>query len=219
MNIIDWAVSTMDSLGALGVALLIFLENLFPPIPSEVILPLAGVIAAGPEGSYLAMLLASVAGSVAGAWLLYGLGRLLGPKRLRRLFIRLPLIDVDDYDRTVEWMDRHGYKSVFFGRMVPGVRSLISLPAGLYAMPPGMFTVLTAAGSTIWNAVFLTIGHALGSNWTMIEPYTDALSYAVYALLALLAIWTLIRLIRRERRRRREDQAVPETDEPGERSR
>src|SRR5690625_1139727 len=97
MNIIDWAVSTMDSLGALGVALLIFLENLFPPIPSEVILPLAGVIAAGPEGSYLAMLLASVAGSVAGAWLLYGLGRLLGPKRLRRLFIRLPLIDVDDY--------------------------------------------------------------------------------------------------------------------------
>src|SRR5699024_9450258 len=98
MNIIDWAVSTMDSLGALGVALLILLEHLFPPLPSQRILPLAGVIAAGPEGSYLAMLLASVAGSVAGAWLLYGLGRLLGPKRLRRLFIRLPLIDVDDYD-------------------------------------------------------------------------------------------------------------------------
>ena len=214
MNIIDWAVSTMDSLGALGVALLIFLENLFPPIPSEVILPLAGVAAAGPEGSYLAMLLASVAGSVTGAWLLYGLGRLLGPQRLR-LFVRLPLVDVDDYDQTVEWMDRHGYKGVFFGRMVPGVRSLISIPAGLYAMPLGMFTVLTAAGSTIWNAIFLTIGHALGSNWTMIEPYTDALSHVVYALLALLTVGTLIRLIRRERRRRRQDQTPPETDEPG----
>src|SRR5690625_5469488 len=133
MNIIDCAVSTMDSLGALGVALLIFLENLFPPIPSEVILPLAGVIAAGPEGSYLAMLLASVAGSVAGAWLLYGLGRLLGPKRLRRLFIRLPLIDVDYFERTVEWMERHGYKSVIIGRMVHAMITLDFLPACPYA--------------------------------------------------------------------------------------
>ena len=82
MNIVDWAVSTMDALGPLGVFLLIFLENIFPPIPSEVILPLAGVTSAGPNQSFWLMLLASIAGSVVGAWLLYGIGRLLGPERL-----------------------------------------------------------------------------------------------------------------------------------------
>lgn len=211
MNIVEWAVETMDRFGALGVALLIFLENLFPPIPSEVILPLAGVAAAGPNQTYMGMLLASVAGSIVGAWLLYGLGRLLGPERLRAAFIRLPLLNVHDYDKTVAWMERHGYKGVFFGRMVPGVRSLISIPAGLYAMPLGMFTVLTIVGSTIWNTIFVTVGYFLGSNWTVIAPYTDVLSYVVYAIIALLAAWTLMNLIRRERRRRRE--GLPDPDD------
>ena len=202
MNIVDWAVGTMDSLGALGVALLIFLENLFPPIPSEVILPLAGVTAAGPNHNYWVMLLASVVGSLSGAWLLYGIGRLLGPERLRRIVIRLPLVHVKDYDKSVEFMDRHGYKAIFFGRFVPGIRSLISIPAGLYAMPLGMFTLLTAAGSTIWNTIFLTIGYYMGSNWTVIEPYTDVFSNLTYVVIALVALVFLIRLLLRERRRR-----------------
>src|SRR5699024_3204636 len=122
---------------AFAVLLLIFLENLFPPIPSEVVLPLAGVTSAGPDSSYWAMLLASVAGSVVGACLLYGLGRLLRPQRLRRIVIRLPLVHVGDYDKSVEFMDRHGCKAICFGRFVPGIRSLISIPAGLYAMPIG----------------------------------------------------------------------------------
>ncbi|MDN5687235.1 MAG: DedA family protein [Brachybacterium sp.] len=203
MNIVDWAVSTMDSLGALGVALLIFLENLFPPIPSEVILPLAGVAAAGPNNTYWAMLSASIGGSITGAWLLYGLGRLLGPERLRTIFLRLPLLHVKDYDKTVDFMDKHGHKAIFFGRMVPGVRSLISIPAGLYAMPLGMFTLLTLAGSAIWNAVFLTIGYSMGSNWTVIEPYTDIFSNVVYAIVALVILVFAIQLIRREVARRR----------------
>lgn len=211
MNIVDWAVETMDSLGALGVFLLIFGENLFPPIPSEVILPLAGVAAAGPNNSYWIMLLASVAGSMAGAWVLYGLGRLLGPERLRRLVIRLPLVHVEDYDKSVAFMDKHGHKAIFFGRMVPGVRSLISIPAGLYAMPIGMFTLLTAAGSAIWNTIFLTIGYFMGNNWTVIEPYTDIFSNVAYAIVALVILWFLVKLILREKKRR--ELGLPDPDQ------
>ena len=203
MNIVDWAVSTMDSLGALGVGLLIFLENVFPPIPSEVILPLAGVAAAGPNQTYWAMLFASLVGSLTGAWLLYGLGRLLGPERLRAIFLKLPLLHVKDYDKTVDFMDRHGHKAIFFGRMVPGVRSLISIPAGLYAMPLWTFSLLTLAGSAIWNTVFVTIGYFLGSNWTVIEPYTDIFSTVVYAIVALVILVFAVQIIRREVRRRK----------------
>jgi membrane protein DedA with SNARE-associated domain len=202
MNVVDWAVDTMDALGGVGVALLIFLENVFPPIPSEVILPLAGVAAAKEGNSYLEMLLFSLVGSVAGAWLLYGLGRALGPARLRSLFLRLPLLHVEDFDRTVEWMRRHGTKGVFFGRMVPGIRSLVSIPAGLFAMPFWRFTLLTLAGSAIWNALFITLGYTLGSNWHVIEPFTDVISNIVYAVIALLLVIWVVRLVRREHRRR-----------------
>jgi membrane protein DedA with SNARE-associated domain len=202
MNVVDWAVDTMDALGGVGVALLIFLENVFPPIPSEVILPLAGVAAAKEGNSYLEMLLFSLLGSVAGAWLLYGLGRALGPARLRSLFLRLPLLHVEDFDRTVEWMRRHGTKGVFFGRMVPGIRSLVSIPAGLFAMPFWRFTLLTLAGSAIWNALFITLGYTLGSNWHVIEPFTDVISNIVYAVIALLVVIWVVRLVRREHRRR-----------------
>ncbi|HIY23031.1 MAG TPA: DedA family protein [Candidatus Brachybacterium merdigallinarum] len=211
MNIVDWAVSTMNSLGAFGVFLLIFLENLFPPIPSEVVLPLAGVTAAGEDHSYWMMLLASIAGSVVGAWVLYGIGRLLGPERLRVLVIKLPLVHVEDYDKSVAFMDKHGHKAIFFGRMVPGVRSLISIPAGLYAMPLPMFSLLTGLGSAIWNSIFLTIGFFMGSNWTVIEPYTDVFSNVVYAIIAIVIIWVLVRLVLRERRRRA--QGLPDPDQ------
>lgn len=213
MNLVDWAVSTMGALGPLGVFLLIFLENVFPPIPSEVILPLAGVTSAGPEQSYWLMLLASVAGSVVGAWLLYGIGRLLGPERLRVLFIRLPLVHVEDYDKTVAFMDRHGYKAIFFGRFVPGIRSLISIPAGLYAMPLGMFTLLTTLGSGIWNTIFVTIGYFMGSNWTVIEPYTDIFSKVAYAVILLVMAWFAVRLVLRERKRRALGLPDPDAEE------
>ncbi len=201
MNIVNWAVSTMDALGPLGVFLLILGENLFPPIPSEVILPLAGVSSAGPEGSYVLMLLASIAGSVAGALLLYGLGRLLGPERLRTIVLRMPLVHLEDYDKTVAFMDRHGDKAIFFGRFVPGIRSLISIPAGLYAMPLGMFTLLTALGSGLWNTIFVTIGYVLGENWTVIEPFMNTFSNGVYLLIAVVLIGIVVHIVLRERRR------------------
>src|SRR5699024_3313641 len=172
-------------------------------IPPAVGLPRGGAASAGADSSYWAMLLASVAGSVVGACLLYGLGRLLGPQRLRRIVIRLPLAHVGDYDKSVEFMDRHGCKAIFFGRVVPGTRALISIPARLSAMPIGMFTLLTAAGSAIWNSVFVTIGYYMGSNWTVIEPYTDIFSDVVYVAVALVVAVFVVRLILRERRRRR----------------
>jgi membrane protein DedA with SNARE-associated domain len=202
VNVVDWAVSTMEQLGGPGLALLIFLENVFPPIPSEVVLPLAGVAAAGPGHSYPTMLAWSLVGSISGAWLLYGLGRALGPVRLRRVFDRLPLVHVEDFDRTVSWMDRFGGRGVLLGRMVPGIRSLISVPAGLYAMRPARFTMLTLVGSAIWNALFIGAGYLLGENWHLIEPYTDVFSHAVYLVIALVVVWTVLRLVLRERGRR-----------------
>jgi membrane protein DedA with SNARE-associated domain len=109
---------------------------------------------------------------------------------------------VEDFDRTVEWMRRHGTKGVFFGRMVPGIRSLVSIPAGLFAMPFWRFTLLTLAGSAIWNALFITLGYTLGSNWHVIEPFTDVISNIVYAVIALLLVIWVVRLVRREHRRR-----------------
>lgn len=202
MNIVDWAVETIDKLGGPGVALLIALESIFPPIPSEVILPLAGVTAARGEHHLIVMYLWSVAGSMVGALVLYGLGRALGAERLRRLTIRLPLVTVEDYDKSVRFMDRYGSAGVFFGRMIPGIRSLVSIPAGIYAMNLVRFCLLTVAGSAIWNAIFVGFGYGLGENWHVIEPYTDVISNVVYAIVALIGIIWIVRLVLRERRRR-----------------
>lgn len=193
----------MDSLGGPGVMLLLLLECVFPPIPSEVILPLAGVTAGYGSHSFLALLIWSVLGSLLGAFVLYAAGRILGPERTRKLFIKLPLINLEDFNKTNAWVDKHGMKGVFFGRFVPGIRSLISIPAGMFAMKLPMFTLLTAAGSLIWNSIFLSFGFFLGTRWHIIEPYTDIFSKIAYlATLAVLA-WILIKLVLRERRRKK----------------
>ena len=202
MNIVEWAVALIDRFGGPGVAFLIALESVFPPIPSEVILPLAGVSAAGEGHSLAGMYLWALLGSVTGALILYGLGRALGRERLRRAIILMPLLSVEDFDRSVTWMDRHGTKGIFWGRMVPGVRSLVSIPAGIYRMGLGRFVLLTAAGSALWNALFVGLGYRL---------YTDAASTVVYAVVAALVLWSLWRLIRRERRRR--ELGLPDPDE------
>lgn len=211
MNIVDWAVQVMGTLGGPGVMLLLLLECVFPPIPSEVILPLAGVTAGTGENSYVVILLWSVLGSVGGAWVLYGLGRILGPERTRTLFIKLPLINNRDFEKTNDWVDKHGMAGVFFGRFVPGIRSLISIPAGMFAMPLGMFSLLTAAGSAIWNAIFLTFGYLLGTRWHVIEPYTDLFSKISYVVVALVILYFFVKLVIRERKRKAA--GLPDPDE------
>lgn len=203
MNIVDWAVEVMGRLGGPGVALLLFLENVFPPIPSEVILPLAGVTAGQGIHNYWVILLWTIVGSLTGAYLLYGLGRGLGGARVRWLCEKLPLLEVEDYDRSEAWFARHGGPGIFFGRMVPGVRSLISIPAGVYRMPLWRFTLLTAGGSAIWNTIFVSFGYFLGDNWHVIEPWTDTISNVIYVIIGAALVWFIAaRIVRNVKRGR-----------------
>ncbi|RST06051.1 DedA family protein [Streptomyces sp. WAC05374] len=174
-----WINGLMDTLGAPGAGLAIALENLFPPLPSEVILPMAGFASATGRIDLIAALLWTTAGSVVGALALYGVGALLGRERTIAVARRLPLVKVSDIERTEAWFGRHGTKAVFFGRMVPIFRSLISVPAGVERMPLPVFLGLTTLGSAIWNTVFVLAGYALGDNWEQVSHYVSLYSKVV----------------------------------------
>ena len=207
-GIAGWAVDIMNDLGGLGAASLIALENLFPPLPSEVILPLAGFTAGTRSANFtlLGAILWCTAGSVVGAWALYGVGALLGRERTRKLMGKLPLVKTSDIEKTEAFFDRRGTWTVFFGRMIPIFRSLISIPAGVTRMGFWKFTALTTAGSAVWNTILIWAGHALGSNWTKVEGYVGILT-KVTIVVCLLggALWVALRI--RSNRRKRE--AVP----------
>lgn len=179
-----WINSLMDTFGAPGAGLAIALENLFPPLPSEVILPLAGFASATGRIDLIAALLWTTAGSVLGALALYGVGALLGRERTIAVASRLPLVKVADIERTEAWFGRHGTKAVFFGRMVPVFRSLISVPAGVERMPLPVFLGLTTLGSAIWNTVFVLAGYALGDNWEQVTRYVSLYSKVVLVVAA-----------------------------------
>lgn len=200
MDIAGWAVSVMEALGAPGAGLLIALENLFPPLPSEVILPLAGFSASQGNLSLAAALIWTTAGSVAGAVVLYWIGALIGRDRLRRIVARMPLLKLSDVDRTEAWFARHGTKAVFFGRFVPIFRSLISVPAGVERMRFGVFLLYTALGSAIWNTVFVVAGYVLGENWHVIESSVGVYSKIVLAVVTVAGAVFVINRIRRNRR-------------------
>ncbi|MER8066805.1 DedA family protein [Streptomyces sp. NPDC094034] len=175
----SWVNSLMDNLGAPGAGIAIALENLFPPLPSEVILPLAGFAASTGRMSLVAALLWTTAGSVVGALALYWAGALLGRDRTVAIAARLPLVKVSDIERTEAWFARHGTKAVFFGRMIPVFRSLISVPAGIERMPLPLFLILTTLGSALWNCVFVLAGFALGENWEEVTGYVSTYSKVV----------------------------------------
>lgn len=190
----------VDRLGALGVGLLILLENVIPPIPSEVILPLAGFRARAGALNVLAVWPAATAGSVVGALLLYGLGAWLGYDRLHRLAGHRWFVFVSqkDLERGDAIFDRHGGKVVLLARCVPFLRSVVSIPAGISGMPLLRFVVLTTIGSGVWNAVFIALGWVLGENWNRVEGWLGPISYVV---LALLAIGLVVLVVRRLRSR------------------
>ena len=183
--IANWAISLMDAIGAPGAALAVALENLFPPLPSEVILPMAGFAASHGSFTFFEALLWTTIGSVVGAFALYWLGTLLGLEHLRAIAKRLPLVKVSDVDKTVAWFHKHGSKAVFFGRMVPIFRSLISIPAGVTHMPPIRFGLLTFAGSLIWNGIFVSAGYFLGQNWHVVEAYASIFQNIVIVVVVL----------------------------------
>ncbi|MFI1022780.1 DedA family protein [Streptomyces olivaceus] len=193
----QWINDLMDALGAPGAGLAIALENLFPPLPSEVILPLAGFAAASGRMNLIAVLLWTTAGSVIGALALYGVGALLGRDRTVAIAAKLPLVKVSDIQKTEAWFLRHGTKAVFFGRMIPIFRSLISVPAGVERMRLPAFLALTTLGSAIWNTVFVLAGYALGDNWSEVSGIASTYSKVILAVAALaLLVFVVLRLLR-----------------------
>jgi membrane protein DedA with SNARE-associated domain len=172
-GVAEWAVDVMEAIGAPGAGLAIALENLFPPLPSEVILPLAGFTASRGNFTLFEALFWTTLGSVVGAYALYALGAGLGRRRMRAIVGRVPLVDLEDIDRVEAWFAKYGYRAVFFGRMIPLFRSLISIPAGIERMPQGKFLLLTTAGSLIWNTIFVLAGFYLGESWHLVERYAD----------------------------------------------
>ncbi|MEU2748994.1 DedA family protein [Streptomyces collinus] len=206
----QWVNDLMDALGAPGAGLAIALENLFPPLPSEVILPMAGFAASSGRMSLLAVLLWTTAGSVIGALALYGVGALLGRDRTVAIAARLPLVKVSDIEKTEAWFLKHGTKAVFFGRMIPIFRSLISVPAGVERMRLPVFLGLTTLGSAIWNTVFVLAGYFLGANWHQVSDIVSTYSKVVLAVAALaVAAFVGLRLLRRpEGARGRVDQRL-----------
>ena len=162
------------------------------------ILPLAGFSAgAGAGFTLLGAILWCTAGSLVGAWVLYALGALLGRARTRKILNALPLVNPNDVVRTEAFFDRRGSWTVFFGRMIPIFRSLISLPAGVTRMNLLKFTALTTAGSAIWNTILISAGYALGANWQAVEGYVGVLTKIVIVIVVVVAaVWAVLRIRR-----------------------
>lgn len=197
-----WVVDVIGDIGEVGVGMLIAAENVFPPIPSEAILPFAGFSAAEGDINGVLAWVAATIGALVGAYVLYGVGALIGTERLRvlagkRWFI---LFGESDLDRGERFFERYGHLVVFFGRFIPLVRSIVSVPAGAERMPIARFTLLTAAGSAIWNAVFITVGYQLGDRWTEVEGWLEPIGYAVLVALAAALVWLAARKLRAARR-------------------
>jgi membrane protein DedA with SNARE-associated domain len=172
-------------------------------LPSEAILPLAGLTASRGSFTVAEALIWTTLGSIVGAFALYGIGAWLGADRLRRIAAKVPLLHPEDIDRTVAWFDKHGGKAVFFGRMVPIFRSLISIPAGVTRMPLWKFGLLTGAGSLIWNTIFVLAGFFLGESWHIVEQYAEIFQYIVIAVVFVAVAWfvyTRTRSLLRDRR-------------------
>ena len=180
----EWVTRVIETLGYPGLTVLVALENIFPPIPSELILPLAGFLTGQNRFSFPLVLVATTLGSLLGALLLYGIGMAAGQRGVRRLFERyghLALLTPDDLSRSERWFDRYGPVAVFIGRLIPVVRSLVSIPAGYRRMPIGQFLLLTGFGSALWNGALVTLGWVLGENWRQVEDYVGWLQYLVIA--------------------------------------
>ena len=191
-----WVTDVVYSTGYFGVAALIALQNLFPPIPSALILPLAGFLVGQGRFSFFAVLLAATMGSVISALVLYALGRWIGEEGLRRLvrrFGRFALVEEPELDKALGWFGRYGGIAVLIGRLVPGIGTLISVPAGLRHMPILRFVTYTALGTGLWNGTFIGLGWALGARWQLAQRYLHMFEYGVLAIAIGGLLWFLWR--------------------------
>lgn len=202
----------IDLLGEWGVALMLFVETVFPPIPSELILPLAGFLAGAGRMNLVLVLVLATLGSYVGALVLYWLGRVIGFERTVRWLGRLPLVDEDDFRKAAAWFHRHGRSAVFFGRFVPIVRSLISLPAGADRMHLGTFSVFTIVASGIWNSGLVLLGAAFGTQYDKVEQYTEWIDRVLYVAIAVVVVTFVVRRVRRARGARTQERTEGGTE-------
>ncbi len=198
---VEWITNTMSSLGYWGIGLLMFLENLFPPIPSELIMPLAGFTIAQGRMEFAPAIFAGVIGTVIGALPWYYAGKILGEHRLKSLADRYGkwlTISSKDISKSIGWFDRHGSMAVFLCRLVPGVRTLISLPAGISQMHLLPFLLYSTIGTTLWVGLLTYAGYVLGDNYDLVDEYLGPVSKIVLAIIvAAFVIWVVRRIMRR----------------------
>ncbi|MDB5536727.1 MAG: alkaline phosphatase [Devosia sp.] len=191
----EWIIGFVTQWGYLGIFLMMVAENIFPPIPSELIMPFAGFAAANGSLNVFGVLIAGVLGSLVGTLAWYVAARLLGIKRFRLLcnrFGRFATISEDDIDKAVHWFGRYGQWAVLFGRLVPAIRTLISVPAGLAAMPVWKFLIVSAVGTTIWTAILTAAGYLLHEQYDLVEGWVDPVSTAVVAVAVVIYIWRFV---------------------------
>ena len=202
----EWTLNLMNSLGYLGIVLLMILENLFPPLPSELILPAAGFAAAQGKLNLIGVVLCGALGSVLGTLPLYFIGRVVNEERLVRWadrYGRWLTVSGDDVHKADDWFDRHGPKAVLFGRMVPGIRSLLSLPAGMSEMSLPRFLIYSAIGSALWATLLCGAGYLLGDHYDAVQNYVGPIGTGLVVLLVVFCVvWVL--------RRRSAGKAQPE---------
>ncbi|ODG92392.1 alkaline phosphatase [Gottfriedia luciferensis] len=199
----NWIIETMDTFGYLGIFLLIALENIFPPIPSEVILTFGGFMTTESSLSKLGVIFFSTLGSVIGAIILFWIGTLLDIKTLEKIverwghFLRLTKKDVHKAD---EWFSKYGVWTVFFCRLIPLIRSLISIPAGMARMNFWIFLLFTTLGSLIWNTILVLVGASVGASWEKIVEYMDLYSSIIYGILAIGLVVLIFLFIKKRKR-------------------
>lgn len=204
LDLTDWVIDVIDAMSYLGVALLVALENLFPPIPSEIVLPFAGVVARRGGATLPGMIAAATVGSLVGALVLYGIAAAIGPERLRAFVARHGRwfrLTLEDIERAERWFDRRAIVAVLVGRCVPLIRSLVSIPAGFRRMPFGRFTLFTLIGSAVWNSGLVGAGYLLRDQWEDVEPVMGVVQWIVIALIVGALGWFVWKRILRPRLR------------------
>ena len=195
-SLATWVQDVIEQLGYLGVALLVVLENVFPPIPSEIVLPFAGFVAQQGNYSVVLMILAATVGSVIGALIMYWIAAIIGDERLHaftRRFGKWVQIREADLTRAEEWFDRHAMSAVLVGRCVPLIRSVVSIPAGFRRMKLIPYIAYTFLGSLVWNIALVGAGAVLGENWESVGSYVGVFQWVVIALVAAVGVrflWT-----------------------------
>ena len=197
-DLTEWVIDVIERLGGVGVALLVALENIFPPIPSEIVLPFAGVVARRDGSGVVKMIAFATIGSLAGALFLYGVAAAIGPERLKGIVDRhgkWARLTVADVERAEGWFDRWATAAVLLGRCVPLIRSLVSIPAGFRRMNLGLFILYTTIGAVAWNTSLVGAGYLLAeeSRWLVIEEILGYVQYLVLAVLATVVVWYIWR--------------------------